>query len=207
MKTALLIANGGGITSAFIKKCAKDAAFIIAADGGANFALKAGITPDAVLGDMDSVLPFPPNKKKKPRLIKVESQNNTDFEKCLNYLAGHGFKKCIVTGAFGKRPDFSVANFLSCYPYLKTMDIVFKSPLWSIYPVIKGREFPSGKGGTVSLIPLTPCKKVNLENVVYRLKNADIGFEVNAGYTLSNKTLGGSFVLSFSKGFMLVYTA
>ena len=53
MSKALLICNGEK-PKKWLKKWVKEADFVLAADGGANAAAEAGITPDAVIGDLDS---------------------------------------------------------------------------------------------------------------------------------------------------------
>ena len=51
----LVIAGGPDPGSALIKKCAAQADKIYCADRGAQWAYQAGIKPDLVVGDMDSV--------------------------------------------------------------------------------------------------------------------------------------------------------
>ena len=58
---------------------------ILAADGGLNAAMNAGLLPQMVIGDMDSVtdlgqLPV------SVRQIRLSSQDDTDFEKCLRLI-------------------------------------------------------------------------------------------------------------------------
>ena len=56
MSKALLICNGENFP-ALLKRLAKEADFVLAADAGADAALKAGLIPNAVIGDLDSASP------------------------------------------------------------------------------------------------------------------------------------------------------
>ena len=53
----LLIGNGETLPAKTLKELAQKADFVLAADGGANRALACGVTPDLVIGDLDSVSP------------------------------------------------------------------------------------------------------------------------------------------------------
>ncbi len=54
-KRALVIANGEPPKKQLLQSLAREANLIICADGGANAALKAGIVPQAIVGDLDSI--------------------------------------------------------------------------------------------------------------------------------------------------------
>jgi thiamine pyrophosphokinase len=54
-KNALIIANGEPPQKKRLVLLAKRADTVICADGGANTALKMGIMPDAIVGDLDSI--------------------------------------------------------------------------------------------------------------------------------------------------------
>ena len=58
---------------------------LLAADGGLNAAMEAGLLPQIVIGDMDSAtgLDHLPNSV---RQIRLSGQDDTDFEKCLKLI-------------------------------------------------------------------------------------------------------------------------
>ncbi len=51
----LIVANGTLGTKSFYRPLLKNMQYVIAADGGADNCLKLGITPDKIIGDMDSI--------------------------------------------------------------------------------------------------------------------------------------------------------
>ncbi len=53
----LLLGNGESLPADFLKELAQQADLIIATDGGADKALAKGVSPHAIIGDLDSVSP------------------------------------------------------------------------------------------------------------------------------------------------------
>lgn len=79
---------------------------LVAADGGANVAIAAGILPDRVIGDLDSLsgaarAAIPPD-----RLVRVADQSTTDFEKCLERIRA---PLILAIGFTGARIDHELA--------------------------------------------------------------------------------------------------
>ena len=60
LSNVLLIGNGTLPGAALLERLAREATFILAADGGADKARAAGIRPDLVIGDLDSLSSAPP---------------------------------------------------------------------------------------------------------------------------------------------------
>lgn len=88
---------------------------IVAADGGAALGIEAGVIPDAVIGDLDSVTDahramIPPD-----RLHRIAEQDTTDFDKALRSISAP-----VVLGAgfHGARLDHQLAamSVLSRHP-------------------------------------------------------------------------------------------
>jgi thiamine pyrophosphokinase len=78
---------------------------VVAADGGALACVAAGILPEAVIGDLDSVgelaEAIPPD-----RLHRVAEQETTDFDKCLRSIAA---PLVLAFGVTGPRLDHTLA--------------------------------------------------------------------------------------------------
>lgn len=201
---ALLIGNGETLPAKCLAGLAQKTDFILAADGGADRALAAGITPHAVIGDLDSVSPSARRLLGPDRCFFINNQNNTDLEKALDWLSARGCTACTLAGFAGGRMDFTLGNFLSVYPYVKKMEICFAGPGWKMYPLAAGRKFFCKKGTRVSLIPLKTCTGVTLCGLKYPLTDARLSW-AHAGRSLSNQTTGKTFQISLKTGYMLVY--
>ncbi|MGI9393669.1 MAG: thiamine diphosphokinase [Boseongicola sp.] len=75
---------GAGHPSAeSIDEALKFAPTLVAADGGADFALAVGLRPIAVIGDLDSLSDVAKAEIDPSCIIQVSEQDTTDFEKCL----------------------------------------------------------------------------------------------------------------------------
>ncbi len=107
-ETGVLLVGGGDPALTDIVENMAHAPFLVAADGGANFCLDAGLTPAAVIGDLDSISPetravLPPDA-----LIEYADQNLTDFQKC-QALINAPF--VLATGFTSGRLDHTLAVF------------------------------------------------------------------------------------------------
>lgn len=89
---------------------------VIAADGAAAKALSAGVVPDIVIGDGDSLDP-----ESRARLERLEvpigaadpAKDESDTELCLLAAVDAGASRVTLLGALGgRRPEHSVANLL-----------------------------------------------------------------------------------------------
>ncbi|MCQ2411070.1 MAG: thiamine diphosphokinase [Elusimicrobiaceae bacterium] len=206
MKTfrhALLIGNAKPLTSTELKPWIQQADFVLAADGGANRALQAGIRPHAVIGDLDSVSSRTRQKLPAASWIFVDNQNNTDLEKSLTYLCTHGCKRCTLVGFSGGRMDFTLGNLLALYPYAGKMDLCVIGDGWKIYPLRKRKTFTVRPGARISLLPLTPCRGVTLTGLEFPLTNTRL--PLGTTRTLSNRAVKSRFTVRLQSGLLLVY--
>ena len=201
---ALLIGNGETQETVFLQNLAQQADLILAADGGADRALSAGVRPDVVIGDLDSVSPQAKKILPAEKFIFVNNQNNTDLEKALDYLIAHQCTQCTLTGFVGGRWDFTFGNFLSVYPYLDKMDICVAGKGWKIWPLTHSVTKNVRPGARVSLIPAADCQNVTLQGLVYPLEHANLSLG-RTGQTLSNVAKLSEITISFDKGFLLLY--
>lgn len=204
MKTVnniLLIANGGKEDAAFIKTLAKECDFVLAVDGGADTALKAGVTPDLVIGDLDSISLAAKEKLGKDKLFKVSRQDNTDLEKALDFTLVLKPKATTIICASGGRLDFTLSNVSSVFNYTKELNVVLKGQGWRIYPIEKSAAFTCKKGATVSLIPMGTAKGITLKNLKYPLDNAELKTGLTA---VSNVAKKDNFEVLLKSGKLLV---
>lgn len=199
---ALLIGNGECPSPALLQQLAAQVNFILAADGGAQKAAAAGIMPDKIIGDFDSLSTR--HAWPKEKLLRIPRQDNTDLEKALDYLQDNHFTAVTIVGGTGGRWDFSIGNFLSVFPYLQQMDICFVADGWKIYPLIKPAQKTVRPGTRVSLIPVSPCQNVTLKGLKYPLANARLELG-RTGRTLSNLSVQTQISVHFTNGYLLLY--
>lgn len=110
---ALVIANGAGSARGPLRRLARAARLVIAADGGAEVAWGAGIRPDLLVGDMDSITPATRARLARAgvRLRVVPREKDlTDTELALDVAREHGATEVVVAAPFGGRVDHAVAH-------------------------------------------------------------------------------------------------
>ncbi len=98
--------GGGAVVPDRLMAALSLAPRLVAADGGANMAASAGLVPEYVIGDYDSVSAealagLPPDRQ-----IRIADQDTTDFEKCLALLSA---PLVLGLGFMGPRSDHTLA--------------------------------------------------------------------------------------------------
>ncbi len=111
----LLVASGSIRDLDLLKSYYNKVDYCIAVDGGMNYCKNAGIVPDLVIGDLDSidreVLSYIEDLNIEIFKYPVE-KNATDLEIAADYLLEKNFNKIYLAGVVGSRWDHSLANIL-----------------------------------------------------------------------------------------------
>ncbi len=81
--------------------------YIIAADGGYDNCAEAGVMPDILIGDFDSIVLEKPNSV--PYVSYPTHKDEPDFELCLRYCAENDFNDIAVFCALGGRLDHTLS--------------------------------------------------------------------------------------------------
>ncbi len=126
---------------------------VVAADGGADRALAAGLMPVAVIGDMDSISPEATARIAPERLHLVAEQHSTDFRKCLDRIAA---PFVIALGFGGPRLDhfLAVLNALVAQPNPPAL-VLTETEVIAAIPPGRGFHLPLVADTPISLFPLT----------------------------------------------------
>ena len=207
MKRALIFLHGNKPNVANIKKTVKKSDTIICADGGAEYALEAGLVPEIVLGDFDS-LPLKYQKK----LIELGTslqefpteKDFTDSELAVNYALAHGYRDLVLFGVVGTRIDHFLANIT--YLSKKSQDgikVIIIDNAQIIYLVSYELDLLGKKGDTVSLIPIEKdADGVTTRGLKWELYNERLLFGATRG--VSNEFIKSKAHISIKKGTLLV---
>jgi len=146
----LVIVGGGAVDEALLRALVEGGASVIAADGGADDCALAGIVPQAIIGDMDS-LEDQDTWATKTRIIKIEEQLTTDFEKCLYSSKA---PVTIALGMTGKRFDHTLAALDCVTRFARKRQIILVDEK-DIALALSGEfTFPIEVGDRVSVHPL-----------------------------------------------------
>ncbi len=211
MKT--LIAGGGDLSPAFLAGFAarRDSDFLIAADSGLDVMLEAGLWPDLVVGDYDSLADRAALDELKGRGIPVETypceKDFSDAESALRAAVRIGSSEIDFLGGCGGRLDHFLANVLD-----------LRIPLEAGIPArlidekneifLADRPFTLRKeetaGRYVSLLPLDgPVEGVVLRGFRYAADGA-ILTSAHASLGISNEIAAETAEVTFTAGTLIV---
>jgi thiamine pyrophosphokinase len=128
----------------------RHASQVVAADGGADTALAAGLSLRAVIGDFDSISTVARTRLPDRVLHPMADQDTTDFEKCLAHVSA---PLLIGVGFTGNRLDHQMASCTALVRHaaqrcilLGAVDLMFLCP-----PAL---SLPLAAGCRVSLFPM-----------------------------------------------------
>jgi thiamine pyrophosphokinase len=173
---ALLIANGVLPPPCVVRELASSLDFVACADGGTRYALRLGIQPDVVIGDLDSLSTTMRRHLKHVKIVELADQNKTDLEKAILFLLRRKAEHITVIGATGKRIDQTLANIALLVKYGRKASLTFVDPTGEIEIVQSRTKFRAKVGTTVSLIPASKPVRVTTKGLRYALKNEMLEF-------------------------------
>jgi thiamine pyrophosphokinase len=158
----VVFANGElGESDEELRRWLEGADLYVAANGGTRAALRAGVTPAHVIGDLDSL-----SEELRQQLATAGTQfhvapaakDETDLELALAWAADQpGCEQIVVMGAFGGRPDQELANLLLlALPALAGLSVLMVKGSWTVQ-LLRGEDsvdLEGQPGDRLSLIPL-----------------------------------------------------
>lgn len=167
MKSALILLNGELRDPRAARAAARAADWLICADGGARHAAALGLTPDFVVGDMDSVGLVRPSSG--ITFINDLDPDRSDFDKALDLAKRLGAGKVFVAAARGGSLDHELVN-IGVLEKSRGMDalVIDGGTARLLGP---GRHrLPVKKGARFSLLA-APRARVTLTGARFGLKN------------------------------------
>lgn len=143
--------------------------YVICADGGFDTALKAGISPDIVIGDFDSKTKDCNIGSDVASIVLPTDKDDTDGIYCVKYGISKGFDKFLILGATGGRTDHMYASLsLLKFIYQKSCDGVLEDKFTYIR-YTEEKLILNAKGKTVSILPFgCESAEVTLKGFKYK---------------------------------------
>ena len=187
---------GAGPSPIFIRPDA----FVIAADGGLEKLNHAGISPDLVMGDFDSLASNPEGDNV---LLFPKDKNDTDTLLAIKEALKRGYEKIYISGGIGGRLDHTIANIQSLIFANKLGAEAYLCGDGEIVTVINGRkaEFSETCQGYISVFCLgESCIGVNIDGLKYSVNGASLSNMFPIG--VSNEFIGKRAVISAENGML-----
>ena len=205
---AVIFLNGSPDSEPLIRAVAGRADLVVAADGGARYALAAGIVPDLVVGDMDSLgedLALEVERRGASLERHPARKDMMDGHLAVLAAGERGVSSADFLCAAGEKPGavFAVPHILLAAERLGLRSSAFAG--WgTMFVVDAGSRTVRGvPGDSVSVFPLAgPATGVTLEGMSYPLTDAVL----EPGDTLGfhNELVGGEARVSVESGILLV---
>jgi thiamine pyrophosphokinase len=203
MKRALIIANGEPPRKQLLQSLSKEADVVVCADGGTNTALKFGIRPDAIVGDLDSVHAEALVKFQRVPTYEDADDETTDLEKAISWAVKQKYDHITVVGASGKRLDHTVGNLGVLPKFYPDALVRFVDDLGEMMYVGRELTIEAKRGDVVSLIPLNRCEGVTTSGLRYGLEDETLELGVREG--TSNVVLASPVTIKVKKGHLLLF--
>lgn len=207
--TAYYEGTSDGAKAVFENFCG-DEGYVICADGGLLIAKKAGIKPDLIVGDFDSL-----SCKEAEKCIDVgeaeiarfsERKDFTDTGLALEEAAKRGFTEVKIIGGMGGRPDHTIANIQNISGYSGRFAYLDMEDDVCHMNVLTGpgkRVFMKDDGEQISIFSLSDvCVGVTEEGVDYPLKDHKMTSDYPLG--VSNRILSARATISLMRGSLLI---
>lgn len=179
--------------------------YLICADGASNNLKKHKITPNIIIGDMDSskkkTLDY--FRKKGVEIRKIDDQETTDFEKCLLYCVENNLKDILIFGASSKRQDHTLNNYSVMKRYYKALNLKLIDKKFEIFYFEKHIKFEYPKNKLISMMPVPLARGITTKGLKYALKNEDLEIGVREG-TL-NISSENKIEIDFESGDLLLF--
>lgn len=177
---------------------------VIAADGGYTALLTAGIQPDLLVGDFDSLRDIPPDV---PRKTFPQEKNDTDMALALAEGAARGYRTFRFYGASGGREDHTQANLqLLGGAGRQGFACVMVCPGYDVHTVTNGTlRLPGLAPGTIVSVFChgDHAEGVTLRGLKYPLTDALLSCDRPLG--VSNEAEGREARITVQTGTLLVY--
>ncbi len=184
----------------FIKECIDRNSFIIAADSGYIYCIKAGIKPDLIIGDFDS--------SKRPAfhcdiITLPKEKDDTDTFACVKEACRRGAESVEIFGAIGSRLDHTYANIM-CLEYCRERGITASLINDKNRAFITTESFLLNKHYYCyfSVFSLTDYSVISISGAKYNLDNSELNYASSLG--VSNEITGETAEVNVHSGKLLV---
>ena len=205
---AAIFLNGSPDSSDLLRRVAGRADLVVAADGGARYALEAGVVPDLVVGDMDSLGEgLAREVERRGASLERHPVRKDKMDGHLAVLAARerGATAADVLCALGGRLGalFAVTHILLLAERIGLQSSVV-ADRGRMFVVEDGSRMVEGDPhDSISIFPLSgPAAGVTIEGMEYPLENAPL----EPGDTLGfhNELIGDQATISVEEGALLV---
>ena len=199
---ALVIANGEAPSAELLRTLAGEADIVVAADGGVTHALAAGLSVDAVVGDLDSLTGDQRALLAPDLLRRVYDPDTTDLQKAISYCLGRGATSIDIVAVGGGRADHALANLSVLLTARGTARLRIIDDQFEV-SLIDGSALIEGEPGTVvSLIAVGQAEGVTTAGMRWDLDDYPLAF---SPYGIHNEIAVSPARVTVRRGHVLLF--
>ncbi|OGO22494.1 MAG: thiamine diphosphokinase [Chloroflexi bacterium RBG_16_51_16] len=207
MARAVIFANGNLPEPVKARKLLNADDLILCADGGLLHAREVGVTPRAVIGDMDSLSRDVLNELSQsdvPIQLFPSDKDKTDLELALEHAVELQVREILIVAALGKRMDHSLSNIqLLMMDILDGLEVRIDDGVEEIFVCKDERVIHGNQGDIISLLPWNGLAGgIRTEGLKWPLVNETLFPEGSRG--ISNIMLTERAIVSVAFGVLLV---
>lgn len=195
----LVIVGGGTVDYELLRGLYASGGHLVGADGGADQIVDAGLKPELIIGDFDS-LKNPHAWLGKTRLMQIAEQETTDFEKALYSTSA---PVTVAMGMTGRRFDHTLAALDAVTRHAAKRKVVLVDEEDVAVALVDDFAFEVDPEERVSIHPLAPVTFLRSEGLKYPLDAVQLAPGVRTG--TSNEALAGPFTVVPEEGAQAPY--
>jgi thiamine pyrophosphokinase len=152
---AVIVAGGEFPTAPQPLEVLQSTPFVVCCDGAADRYIATGHTPDAIVGDGDSI--SAENREKYTHLLHIIAEQETnDQTKAVHFLMEQGKRSIAIVGATGLREDHTIGNISLLVEYARMGCDVCSFTDYGIFIPCNGTTIHKcHKGQQVSIFSIT----------------------------------------------------
>jgi len=195
----LVIVGGGLVDLELLAELYASGGRLVGADGGADTIVAAGLKPEVIIGDFDS-LRDPLSWLGKTRLMQIAEQETTDFEKALYSTRA---PVTVALGVTGKRFDHTLAALDAVARFASKRSIILVDEEDLALALTEKFSFEIAPGERVSIHPLAPVNFWRSDGLEYPLDAVALAPGVRTG--TSNRAVTGPFTIQPEEGIHAPY--
>lgn len=197
----IIVADGTFPTHEIPLGYLRNAKRIICCDGSTAGLVLAGFTPDAIVGDMDSLSDDLANRFA-DRIFSDQDQETNDLTKALYWCIENGYDDLVIVGATGKREDHTIGNISLLAEYVKIVNVIMVTDTGIIIPLENSAVLSSFKGQQVSIFSIDPETEITTIGLRFPLNKTKIK---NWWAATLNEAAEERFEINFSGGKVILY--
>ena len=204
MPNAVILANGFPPSRETLARALARSSLFVCSDGGANIARDLGVTPHAIVGDLDSVTTETLAHFHDVPVVRDQDTERTDTEKALEWVLAQGiFEVVTLLGASAGRLDHVMGHVSLLRRYQQRTQLIMEDDVERAWLASGTAAIEERPGTVVSFFAVGGAAEgVTTDNLQYRLRDSRL--EMGIQDSVSNVVVANPASIRIARGELLV---